>query len=94
MFKNKIVLVTGGAGFIGSHIAEKALELDAEKVIVLDNLIFGSLSKIQNMRNNKRFEFVKGDVTDSNLFYFLHICYLPKQMHRNYCFGFFRYLFF
>ena len=67
MFKNKVVLVTGGAGFIGSHIVEKVLELDAEKVIVLDNLIFGSLSKIQHMMDDKRFEFVQGDVTDSGL---------------------------
>ncbi len=67
MFKNKVVLVTGGAGFIGSHIAEKVLELNAEKVIILDNLVFGSISKIQHIMNDARVEFIKDDVTNNDL---------------------------
>ena len=43
MLKNKKVLVTGGAGFIGSHIVEELLKENA-KVIVLDNLSTGKLN--------------------------------------------------
>lgn len=52
-------LVTGGAGFIGSHIADRLLQLGA-KVRVLDNLSTGTLANV----DRKRVEFVQGDVTD------------------------------
>ncbi|MBU1112684.1 MAG: SDR family oxidoreductase [Candidatus Omnitrophica bacterium] len=59
--KGKKVLVTGGAGFIGSHIVDRLVELDA-KVIVLDSLITGKLENLE--QNLKKIEFVKGDITD------------------------------
>lgn len=62
MFKNKVVLVTGGAGFIGSHIIDKCINLNAEKVISFDNLIGGFLDNHAHLKNDKRFEFVKGDI--------------------------------
>jgi UDP-glucose 4-epimerase len=69
-FKNKIILVTGGAGFIGSHLVDKALELGAEKVISYDNLVGCNDSTknhghLRDARSEGRFEFVKGDMIDS-----------------------------
>jgi nucleoside-diphosphate-sugar epimerase len=59
--KNKKVLVTGGAGFIGSHIVDKLLELGAE-VTVLDNLITG---KRENLAANlDKINFLEKDLTD------------------------------
>jgi len=57
-------LVTGGVGFIGSHIAE-ALVLRGEKVRVLDNLNTGFLSNIEGFR--ERIEFIEGDVADAGI---------------------------
>ncbi|MDP3698759.1 MAG: SDR family NAD(P)-dependent oxidoreductase [Nanoarchaeota archaeon] len=66
LFKNKVVLVTGGAGFIGSHLVDKALELGAEKVICYDNLAGtnGSLNNIAHWKTDPRFTFVKADIKD------------------------------
>jgi UDP-glucose 4-epimerase len=61
-FKNKTVLVTGGCGFIGSHIVDRALQLGAKNVFAIDNLVSGSIGNISHLRNEKRFEFIKGDV--------------------------------
>jgi len=55
------ILVTGGAGFIGSHVAEKLLEL-GHQVVVLDDLSTGSEENIPD-----GVEFVKGDITDRQL---------------------------
>ena len=57
-YKNLKILVTGGAGFIGSHISEKLISLGA-KVTVLDNLSTGSLKNIKNDVN-----FIHGDISD------------------------------
>ncbi|MEW5758172.1 MAG: UDP-glucuronic acid decarboxylase family protein [Candidatus Omnitrophota bacterium] len=57
-----IILVTGGAGFIGSHLCEFLLAKN-HKVICVDNLITGSLDNIKNALNNKRFKFIKHDVS-------------------------------
>jgi UDP-glucose 4-epimerase len=64
MFKNKIVLVTGGAGFIGSHLVDRALKENAEKVISFDNLIGGNLKNHNHLQNEPKFKFVKGDIKD------------------------------
>lgn len=61
-WENKKVLVTGGAGFIGSHVVEKLLEKDA-KVTVLDNLQNGKLENLNNVKG--KFLFIEGDCTDS-----------------------------
>jgi UDP-N-acetylglucosamine/UDP-N-acetylgalactosamine 4-epimerase len=59
------ILVTGGAGFIGSNLVEKLLESsDVEKVRVLDNLATGSAKNIEPFESNPRFEFIQGDVRD------------------------------
>ena len=60
--KNKNVLVTGGAGFIGSNLVYKLLEFGAN-VIVVDNLITG---KLENLNTNN-LKFIKGDIRNKNL---------------------------
>ncbi len=60
-------LVTGGAGFIGSHLVEYLLKHDAGKVMVLDNLSTGSLENLRPFGDNPRLEFIKGDIRDLNL---------------------------
>jgi UDP-glucuronate decarboxylase len=58
----KRILVTGGAGFIGSHLCEKLLELGHE-VICLDNYFTGSKMNIIHLLNNPYFELIRHDVT-------------------------------
>ena len=60
--KSKTVLVTGGAGFIGSHLCKRLLNED-HKVICLDNLFTGSLDNIESFKDNNNFEFVNHDIT-------------------------------
>jgi UDP-glucose 4-epimerase len=60
------VLITGGAGFIGSSLAERLLK-DGNKVVVIDNLSTGSLKNIENFKKHSGFEFVEGDVRNAEL---------------------------
>jgi UDP-N-acetylglucosamine/UDP-N-acetylgalactosamine 4-epimerase len=60
-FKGKKILVTGGAGFIGSNLVKSLLELDA-KVIVLDNLETGNKDNLAPFLHNPKFEFYQGDI--------------------------------
>ena len=63
MEKRKRVLVTGGAGFIGSHLCERLLDLGYE-VICMDNLFTGQKDNIRHLLNNPYFEFIRKDVTE------------------------------
>jgi dTDP-glucose 4,6-dehydratase len=56
-------LVTGGAGFIGSHLCDYLLEQGWE-VIAMDNLITGNINNIAHLAGNSRFSFLKHDVTE------------------------------
>lgn len=58
----KTVLVTGGAGFLGSHLCKRLLD-DGHEVICVDNLFTGSKRNISGLMDNKRFEFIRHDVT-------------------------------
>ena len=60
-------LVTGGAGFLGSHLCERLLE-EGCKVVCMDNLITGSLRNIEHLFGREGFIFVKHDVTN-----FIHV---------------------
>ncbi len=60
------VLVTGGAGFIGSHLAERLLK-DGHKVVVIDNLSTGSLQNIKGFGSEPGFDFIEGDICDAEL---------------------------
>ena len=59
----KRILVTGGAGFIGSHLCKKLLDR-GDSVVCLDNLFTGSYDNIKPFENNSSFEFINGDVTE------------------------------
>jgi UDP-N-acetylglucosamine 4-epimerase len=61
---DKHFLVTGGAGFIGSHIVEYLLTHGAGKVRVLDNLMTGFEANIAPFQSNPAFEFLQGDIRD------------------------------
>lgn len=58
------ILVTGGAGFIGSHLCAKLLENIENEVICLDNLFTGSKRNIQHLLTNPRFEFIRHDIIE------------------------------
>ncbi|HML76537.1 MAG TPA: GDP-mannose 4,6-dehydratase [Anaerohalosphaeraceae bacterium] len=64
------ILITGGAGFIGSHLAEHLLE-QGHSVIALDNLSTGSLGNIRHLLNRKGFSFVQEDVRNSQTLHVL-----------------------
>ena len=57
------ILVTGGAGFLGSHLCDRLLA-DGHEVIAIDNLFTGRKINIQHLAGNPRFEFVRHDVID------------------------------
>lgn len=59
-------LVTGGAGFIGSHLAERLIDR-GDEVVALDNLTTGSLANTEGLADARGFRFVNGSVTDSLL---------------------------
>jgi UDP-glucuronate decarboxylase len=59
----KIILVTGGAGFIGRHLCSKLLENSFNKVICLDNLITGKESNVDEFKSNPNFKLLKFDIT-------------------------------
>ena len=58
----KRVLVTGGAGFLGSHLCERLIA-DGHEVVCLDNLFTGTKRNIAPLRDHPRFEFIRHDVT-------------------------------
>ncbi len=62
MFKPTAV-VTGGAGFLGSHLCDRLLK-EGFKVIALDNLITGNINNIAHLSGNEDFSFVKHDITN------------------------------
>lgn len=59
------ILVTGGAGFIGSNLVENLLEDERVSLVrILDNLATGSLSNIKSFNSHKKIEFLEGDIRD------------------------------
>ncbi len=59
------ILVTGGAGFIGSHLSEQLLEI-GHSVVVIDNLSTGSRENISHIEQHKDFTFIQGDILNFN----------------------------
>ena len=73
---NKRVLITGAAGFLGSHLCDRFIK-DGFHVIAMDNLITGKLQNLEHLAQNKYFEFIEHDVSeyisiDGSLDYILH----------------------
>ena len=56
------VLVTGGSGFLGSHLVDRLIER-GDEVVCVDNLFTGTKRNIEHLRNHSRFEFIRHDVT-------------------------------
>ncbi|HEY7370427.1 MAG TPA: UDP-glucuronic acid decarboxylase family protein [Thermoanaerobaculia bacterium] len=56
-------VVTGGAGFLGSHLCDRLLA-DGHEIVAIDNLVTGSTRNIAHLENNPRFAFVRQDVTE------------------------------
>ena len=62
------LLVTGGAGFIGSNFVRHLLETTDDGVVVLDKLTYaGNLESLADVRQDPRFTFVQGDIADDAL---------------------------
>lgn len=62
------ILVTGGAGFIGSHLTDRLLD-EGYQVHVIDNLCNGSLENLELAFKNDKFRFIKGDILDQDICY-------------------------
>ena len=60
------ILVTGGAGFIGSHLIDKLLQSD-NKVVCIDDLSLGNLENLKLAKKNSSFEFIKKNLNDTEV---------------------------
>ncbi|MCX6339672.1 MAG: SDR family oxidoreductase [Candidatus Aureabacteria bacterium] len=72
----KTCVVTGGAGFLGSHLCDRLLD-EGHAVVCLDNLLTGSVRNIEHLSGNENFTFIKQNVTDylyiaGEIFYIFH----------------------
>jgi UDP-glucose 4-epimerase len=73
------IVVTGGAGFIGSHLVEQLIDAGVDEVTVLDNFVRGTRGNLDAVADDPRVEVVEGSITDRRL--------LAKLMHgRDYAF--------
>jgi UDP-glucose 4-epimerase len=60
------ILITGGAGFIGSHLADRLIE-DGHEVVAVDDLSTGSIKNIRQHKKNKRFQFIVDTILNESL---------------------------
>ncbi len=65
--QGSVILVTGGAGFIGSYVVEELLLLEPKKIRIIDNFIRGSKANMKNFINNPLVELIEGDIRDTPL---------------------------
>ena len=63
--KDSVILVTGGAGFIGSYVVEELVQLQPKKIIIIDNFIRGTTANMKNFSSNPLVEFHEGDIRDT-----------------------------
>ena len=57
------IMITGGAGFIGSHLCDKYVK-EGHTVLCLDNLMSGNLVNIRHLLDYRNFKLIKGDIRD------------------------------
>jgi UDP-glucose 4-epimerase len=62
--RNSVILVTGGAGFIGSYVVELLIPLEPSKIIIIDNFIRGSRLNMKSFLDNPLIEVHEGDIRD------------------------------
>ena len=60
------ILVTGGAGFVGSHLIDTLLA-EGHSLIALDNISTGRIENLESARNHPNFEYIEGSVLNQNL---------------------------
>ena len=65
--KNRRVLITGGAGLVGSHIADQLVERDATEILIVDNFVRGRRENIAQALESKRVKIIEGDIRDVKL---------------------------
>ena len=58
------ILLTGGSGFIGSNLSKELLKNDDNRLIIVDNLLTGSLNNLESLLDNENVRFVQHDVQD------------------------------
>ena len=78
------ILITGGAGFIGSHLSDRLLQ-EGHSVIALDNLLTGHTRNISHLSGHDRFRFIKHDITEytfieGKIDAILHLASLPSPV--------------
>ena len=61
----KKVIITGGAGFIGTSLVKALLDNDIEKILIIDDLSTGSKSNLDNLLSNKKIEFIESRIEDA-----------------------------
>ena len=65
--KGAAALVTGGAGFVGSHLVDQLLEAGASRVVAIDNLVRGRRDNLEEAEKTGRLTFIEGDIRDETL---------------------------
>lgn len=85
-----MIIVTGGVGFLGSHLIDKLL-LREEMIVCLDNLYTSTLSNLEQIKNNKYYKFINHDVTDplddsllENISYIFNLACPASPVHYQY----------
>ena len=58
----KKILVTGGAGFIGSHLCERLLA-DGHEVVAVDNFVTGNRQNVEHLKHHPQFHLIRHDIT-------------------------------
>ena len=68
MAQDSVILITGGAGFIGSHVIRKFIKSGKHKIVNLDNLTYaGNLENLRDIEDDPNYEFVKETFVILNL---------------------------
>ena len=60
------IVITGGAGFIGSHLAEKLLQSSDSEIVIFDSFRHGENSNLNEISSNSSVKLVEGDIRDKN----------------------------